>query len=105
MDITQDQFEQEVLQSEKPVLVDFWAPWCGPCKVTGPILNEIAVEAADKLKVVKINVDENQALAERYNILSIPTMLLFKAGTKVEELIGAAPKATILSHLERHLQS
>lgn len=100
MDISQNQFDSEVLGSEKPVLVDFWAPWCGPCRIVSPIIEEIGTEHAEKLKVVKINVDENQELAEKYNVMSIPTLLVFKGGKKAAELIGAAPKATIMTHVE-----
>ncbi len=96
-------FEQEVLQSPIPVIVDFWAVWCGPCKVLSPIIAEIGAEHQGKVKVVKVNVDEEPELTQRFNIMSIPTMKFFKAGQAVGELIGAAPKSTIEAELAKHL--
>lgn len=101
--ITNDNFEQEVLHSSVPVLVDFWAEWCGPCKVLGPIVSELAAANQGKLKVGKVNVDEQSDLAFKYNILSIPTMKFFKGGEQVGEIIGAAPKQTIEMELAKHL--
>ena len=98
-DVTDANFAVEVLESETPVLVDFWAEWCGPCRVVAPILEEIN-EARDDLRVVKLNVDENQATAIRYEVLSIPTMILFKDGEIAKKLIGAQPKARIEAELE-----
>ena len=98
-DVTDETFETEVLESETPVLVDFWAPWCGPCRVVSPILEEINSER-DDLRVVKLNVDDNQVTAVRYEVLSIPTMILFKNGELVKKVIGAQPKARIEAELE-----
>jgi thioredoxin 1 len=98
-EVTDANFDVEVLESETPVLVDFWAPWCGPCRVVSPILDEIQAERED-LRVVKLNVDENQQTAVKYEVLSIPTMILFKHGTLVKKLIGAQPKARIEAELE-----
>ena len=98
-DVTDDNFTAEVLESETPVLVDFWAPWCGPCRIVSPILEEIDSER-DDLRVVKMNVDDNQQTAVQYEILSIPTMILFRNGQVAKKLIGAQPKARILGELE-----
>ena len=98
-DVTDETFETEVLESETAVLVDFWAPWCGPCRVVSPILEEINRER-DDLRVVKLNVDDNQVTAVRYEVLSIPTMILFKNGELVKKVIGAQPKARIEAELE-----
>jgi thioredoxin 1 len=90
-----DQFEQEVLQSETPVLVDFWAEWCGPCHAVSPVLDKIAAERDGELKLVKVNIDEEQELAMRYGVQSIPTMILFKDGEPAAAAIGAQPKGAI----------
>ena len=90
--IKTDTFEAEVLQSEKPVIVDFWAEWCGPCRAVAPVLEEIARERGDDLRVVKVNIDEEPALAQRYGIMSIPTIVLFKNGTPQTAAVGAQPK-------------
>ncbi len=103
IELTEANFDNEVLHSEKPVLVDFWAEWCGPCKVLGPIVEEIANEYKDKLKVGKVDVDANNNLAMRFNVMSIPTLKFFKNGQVVGELIGAAPKSTIEAELQKHL--
>ncbi len=96
--ITKESFDREVLASDKPVLVDFWASWCGPCRMVGPIIDEIAEERSD-IKVCKINVDEEPDLAVRYGIMSIPTLLVFKDGEVVRQSLGAKPKAQILAML------
>jgi thioredoxin 1 len=101
--VNESNFEAEVLRSEVPVLVDFWAEWCGPCKVVGPILSEIADEYQGKLKIGKLNVDENAGLTQQYNVLSIPTMKFFKHGQIVGEIVGAAPKTTIINELNKHI--
>ena len=90
--ITTSQFDAKVLESETPVIVDFWAEWCGPCRAVSPVLDEIADERADELRVVKVNIDEEPELAHRYGILSIPTIVLFKGGEPAAAAIGAQPK-------------
>jgi thioredoxin 1 len=97
--VTESSFEQEVLSSETPVLVDFWAEWCGPCHAVAPILDKIVEEREGELKLVKVNIDEEQALAERYGIASIPTMVLFKDGEPAAAAIGAQPKSAIETQL------
>lgn len=96
--ITSQNFEEEVLRSDKPVLLDFWAPWCGPCRMVGPILEEIAAERPD-IKVGKVNVDEQTALASRFGVMSIPTLLVFRDGKPTAQSVGARPKQQILSLL------
>lgn len=103
VNITDDTFEQEVLQSDKPVIVDFWATWCGPCKMIAPILEEVAAEYADKVKVVKLDVDANNKTAGKYNIMSIPSLLFFKGGEMVDQVIGAIPKAQLMARLDKVL--
>ena len=95
--ITGSNFEAEVLQSPVPVLIDFWASWCGPCKMIGPLMDQLAEEYSGKLKVGKVNVDEETALAERHGIVSIPTMILYKDGSPVGQKVGAVPKGDIES--------
>ena len=99
-DVTDATFEQEVLQSGQPVLVDFWAEWCGPCRMVAPVLEEIAGEHADKITVVKLNIDENPATASKYGVVSIPTMNLYQGGEVVKQIIGAKPKSAILKDLD-----
>ena len=98
-DVTDNNFQAEVLESETPVLVDFWAPWCGPCRVVGPVLEEIAAER-DDLRIVKLNTDENPETAAAFQVLSIPTMILFKAGEPAKKIIGAYPKRKLEAELE-----
>lgn len=103
VNVSDETFEQEVLQSDIPVLVDFWAAWCGPCRMIAPILEEIAEEKAKSLKVAKINVDENMRVAMQLGISSIPTLILYKNGQPVERIIGAQPKQRLLQQIEKHL--
>jgi thioredoxin 1 len=98
-EVTDSNFQAEVLESESPTLVDFWAPWCGPCRVVGPVLEEIAAEH-DDIKVVKLNVDDNPITSAQFQVLSIPTMILFKNGAEAKKLIGAMPKRKIVEQLE-----
>lgn len=98
--VTADTFEQEVLKSEVPVLVDFWAEWCGPCKMIAPHLEKIAEDYSGRAKVVKVDIDEERALAEKYRVESIPTLMFFKDGKLVDQLIGARPKSEITGKLE-----
>jgi thioredoxin 1 len=101
--VTDATFAADVLQSDKPVLVDFWAEWCGPCKMVAPVLEEIAGEHGDKLQVVKLNIDENPNAARDYQIMSIPTMAVFQGGQLVKSIVGAKPKAAILRDLEAYI--
>lgn len=100
---TDASFATDVLMSDKPVIVDFWAEWCGPCRMVAPVLEEIAVEHADKIRVVKLNIDENPEVARQYSIMSIPTMNVFSGGQVVKQIVGAKPKAALLRDLEAYL--
>ncbi len=103
IEITDAQFDEEVTKSEKLVLVDFWAPWCGPCRAIAPILNDLAKEREDSVKVVKINVDEEQVNAAKLGIMTIPTLVLFKDGQAVDRLLGGYPKRAIVERVDKHL--
>jgi len=97
--VTDKSFVDDVLTSEKPVLVDFWATWCGPCKMVAPVLEEIAKENGDKITVAKLDIDENPNTARDYQVMSIPTLILFQGGKPVKQIVGAKPKAALLSDL------
>jgi len=99
-EVTDNNFQAEVIESDLPVLVDFWAPWCGPCRMVSPVIEEIAKERGEALKVVKLNIDENQKTAVQYNVMSIPTLILFKHGEASKTVIGAYPKKKLESELE-----
>ena len=102
IEVTDASFQAEVIESETPVLVDFWAPWCGPCRVVAPVLEEIAQER-DDLRIVKLNVDENPEVAMRYGVMSIPTLALFIGGVEKKRLIGAMPKRNIVNELSEFI--
>jgi len=99
-DVTDTNFQSEVLESEVPILVDFWAPWCGPCRVVHPILEEMSAERDGDLKIVSLNVDDNQQTAAKYEVLSIPTMILFKDGAEAKRVVGALPKRRLEAELD-----
>ena len=101
--VTDATFDEEVLKSDKPVIVDYWAEWCGPCRMVAPVLEEIATEHADKINVVKINIDENPQVAQRYQILQIPTLNVFSGGEVVKQVIGAKPKSALLRDLAEYI--
>ncbi len=105
MEFTESNFSTEVLEADMPVLVDFWAPWCGPCKMIAPIVEEISEEYAGKIKVGKLNTDDNQGVASQYGIMSIPTLMIFKNGEVVERIVGAQPKEALTLKLESVLAS
>jgi len=99
VEVTDASFNEAVLHSDKPVLVDFWATWCGPCRMVAPVLEELAAEHKDKITVAKLDVDANPATARDYQVLSIPTLMVFKGGEKVKEIVGARPKAALMNDL------
>ncbi|HEY4278115.1 MAG TPA: thioredoxin [Conexibacter sp.] len=99
-EVTDNNFQAEVIESDVPVLVDFWAPWCGPCRMVAPVLEEIAGEKGEALKIVKLNVDDNQQTAMNYEVLSIPTLILFKNGEIAKKVVGAYPKRKLEAELE-----
>jgi thioredoxin 1 len=103
LEMTDANFDAEVLKSETPVLVDFWAVWCGPCKMIAPVVEELANEYQGKLKVGKVDVDNNQQVAMKFGIRSIPTLLVFKGGKVVEQIVGAVPKKALVDKLSKHL--
>lgn len=101
--LTKDNFEQEVVSSDKVVMVDFWAPWCGPCRAVGPIMDELSEEYDGKAKVAKLNVDDEGEIAAKFRIMSIPTIMIFKNGEVVEKLIGARPKTELAGLIDKHM--
>lgn len=101
--VTDSTFEQEVLNSELPVLIDFWAPWCGPCKMVAPVVEEVATQYDGQVKVVKLDTDQNPQVAKQYSIRSIPTLMIFKGGQLVDTIVGAVPKTTLSTALEKYL--
>ena len=105
LEVNESNWESEVLNADLPVLVDFWAPWCGPCRHLSPTVDALAQELTGKLKVVKLNTDDAGAVASRYGVMSLPTLVLFKGGRIVDQVVGAQPKPRIMSRLEPHLQA
>ena len=103
LQVTDASFKQDVLDSEIPVLVDFWAPWCGPCRMVAPVVDEIAEQYKGQVKVVKLNTDENPNVASQYGIRSIPTLMIFKGGQRVDMVVGAVPKTTLATTLEKYI--
>ena len=103
VDVTDDTFDSDVLKSDKTVVVDFWAEWCGPCKMVAPVLDEIAGENEDKITVAKLDIDANPKTAQDYQVMSIPTMIVFQDGKPVKQIVGARPKAALLSDLADYL--
>lgn len=103
LDVTDDTFKEKVIDCDVPVLVDFWAPWCGPCRMVGPVVAEIAEQYEGQIQVFKVNTDENPQVASQYGIRSIPTLMIFKGGQRVDMVVGAVPKTTLATTLEKYL--
>jgi thioredoxin 1 len=103
VEVNEDKFEEEVLKATLPVLVDFWAPWCGPCKMLGPVLEEVAAANDSRLKVVKVNVDENPDLAQKYEVMGIPAMFLFKTGEVIDSFTGAMSKQILMDKIDKYI--
>ena len=103
IEVNDNTFEQEVINSSELTVVDFWAPWCGPCRKLGPVLDEIGEEYSGKIKIVKVNTDENLKTAKEYSISGLPSILIFKDGNPLERLVGLMPKSSIISNIEKHL--
>ena len=103
IDISDDNFDSEVLKSDKPVLIDFWAEWCGPCKVLGPVIDEVAEDYSDRVKFVKLNIDNNPSNTQKFGIRGIPTLLLFKNGEKIDTSVGVLSKSELESFLDKNL--
>lgn len=103
INVTSANFDEEVLNADTPVLVDFWAPWCGPCRMLSPVISEIAEERSGTLKVCKANVEDDAALAARFKVMSIPTIVLFKGGAAVERTVGAMPKEELCAVIDKHI--
>lgn len=103
MEITDQNFKKEVLESDLPVLVDFWAPWCGPCKMVAPVIDELSKEFAGKIKIGKVNIDENSRMASEYGVMSIPTLMFFKNGIVREQVVGALTKTDLKSKIQANI--